>query len=134
MALLAEIENDKATADAAREFGRTARGALNHKGRVDRRLIGRVPLIEFDFQDGTCVVTSTCILCTTHQFFGPKIELYDLKAVELYKVSSHSIWIRAKKDDEVLRKLWNVHGNLDDVLTFVGTLQGLQSLFCPQLN
>ncbi len=47
MALLARIEHDENTQAAKAAFGRKARKALNHKGRVERFMSGRVPLLNF---------------------------------------------------------------------------------------
>lgn len=135
MALLAEIENDVATADPARAFGRNARRALNHKGRVERRLIGRVPLLDFPFQDGsTCTVTSTCMLCITNRLFGSKVDLFDLKAVSFHKISSHSLLVRALRDNEILCKLRNIDIDVEELLLFLRTLQDLQSFFAGKGN
>lgn len=128
MTLVAEIENDSTTSAAAKKFGGIARKALNHKGRVDRRLIGRVPLLDFCYKKGSCTITLTAMLCISKRTFQDKIDLFDLKAVYFEKLSSNSLAVVCARDSEVLYKMNYITGiHMEELIFFLRALQGLQS-------
>ena len=130
VALLLDIEYDPETQKAGREFGRRARQSINLRGRVERRLKGRVPMLSFRCWRGECIITSTAMLCVLKHAFQETVELYDLKAISLEKPSSKTVLVTAVKDGETLYTIESPKKvNVDELLQFVTTLQGIQSYF-----
>lgn len=83
MTLVNELESHPNTQAAAREFCKLARKATNTKGRVERLILAKVPLLEFEIIGGKCQITSSAMLCVTEGVFGTKYNYFDLKAIQL---------------------------------------------------
>lgn len=129
MNLLWEFERDKNTQEAARLFCKLGRTATNSKGRVDRWIKARVPLLDFEIIGGRCQITSTAILCINDGIFGKKCLLFDLKAVHFSILSPNCLAIVSNDTTKnTIHKLYTVQ-NLPNLVEFLTTLQTLQSVF-----
>jgi hypothetical protein len=129
VALLLDIEYDPEAQQAAMEFGRRARKAINLKGRVQRRLKGRVPILSFRYWSGECIVTSTAMLCITKHAFQANVDLYDLKAISLEKTWPNTVLVSSLQDGERLHTIQSPRVKVDELLQFVMSLQELQGYF-----
>ncbi|KAL3925889.1 MAG: hypothetical protein SGILL_000101 [Bacillariaceae sp.] len=135
VAMLQDIEYDLETQKVAREFGRRARKAINIKGRVERRLKGRVPMLTVRCWGAECIITSTSMLCVTKYTLKEEtVDLFDLKAISVQKTSSSTVLITALNDGEPLYELQRPRTNVDGLLQFVHQLQDLQNDFASTVR
>lgn len=125
VALLTNIECDVKTEAAAKIFDRMARKALNSKGRAELCSYGRVPLVFFRYLKGECLMTSSAILCITHQGVGDKFNLYDLKAVSFQKRATCLLIIDINSQEK-LHELSNPDVDIDELLVRVEVLTEIQ--------
>jgi hypothetical protein len=103
--LIAQVEDTKlpSVVAAAKGFCTFARQAANHKGRVERFLTSKVPLLEFQTSAGLCFITATRILIVGEGVFS-KTFLFDLRAVEFEVPSPGCVQVVSDASDDVLHK------------------------------
>jgi hypothetical protein len=134
--MLRQVEFHPNGQTASKVFSRLARNATNSEGRVQRLLLARVPLIEFDIlDDGKCRITATSILCSQTSFFGKDpYHLFDVKAVDCVLVNHHVMHIQSRSAPHtVLYKLQTAATNLIQLTYFLKALQSVQTVFEPVL-
>lgn len=128
--LVQELETHQNAQSAAKQFCKSARAAINSKGRVERFILARVPVLDLTLSKGRCQITTTNMLCTNERAFDNKCYFFDLKAVD-FQISSESC-LAVITDDasrEVLYKLHTVETDVRNLLEFLRTLQTLQGVF-----
>jgi hypothetical protein len=103
--LIDQIEDLKlpSVVAAAKGFCSFARQAVNHKGRVERFLTSKVPLLELKILSGSCFITATCMLLVGEGLF-PKTFLFDLRAVEFVVPSPGCVQVVSDASGEILHR------------------------------
>jgi hypothetical protein len=128
MNLVHQLENHPNAQAAAKNFCKMARQATNTKGRVERLVLARVPLLDSETIGGRCQITSTAMLCTNEGMFDNKYHLFDFKAVSFQIVSGNCLAVVTTNSRETIYKI-NTAMDLPSLTEFLKTLQTLQSVF-----
>jgi hypothetical protein len=128
MTLVEQLETHQNTQGAAKQFVKMARQATNTKGRVERLVLAKVPLLDLGIIGGNCQITSTAMLCTTSGIFGTKCHYFDLKAVDFVIKSGNCLSIVLVQSREAIYKI-HTATDLPSLTRFLKTLKTLQSVF-----